>query len=342
MALPDVRRADLWAIVLAGGEGARLSSLAERICGSARPKQFLPLLGARSLLDQTIDRVARRVPAARTVVVGKSAHAPFLSPLAERQDLHLMLQPHDRGTAAGVLYPVHWVAHQAPDAVVAIFPSDHLVLEEEAFMACVEETAEWVRHDPRWIALLGATPTDPEPEYGWIEPGEAVDEGGAFRHVRRFWEKPSPAQARRCLAAGCVWNTFVFVATAERLVAVGRDLLPTLHDRLRRIWSWAGTEHEAWAVEQAYRLAPCASFSDSVLAAAPEMLVVRRLPPLTWCDLGTPDRVLRALRLMRLQPAWLSAALERPARLPAPADPTAADPVTASPRRGRLLGHPVS
>jgi mannose-1-phosphate guanylyltransferase len=300
--------ADLWVVVLAGGEGVRLRPLTLRICGDDRPKQFAPVLGSRSLLDQTLDRVLPLAPPDRTVVVGMSRHASFLSRLAERRGVRILLQPSDRGTAAGVLYPVHWIAHRSPGGIVAVFPSDHLVLEAERFVASVRDVAAWVRRDPRWIVLLGAPPTDPETEYGWIEPGEPLgDPGDDIRRVSRFWEKPSSGQAQRCFEAGCLWNTFVFTGQVERLIEAGRDLLPALHERLLYLRPWAGTEHETWALQQAYALAPRASFSDQVLAAAPGMLAVRRLPPLTWCDLGTPDRVFRTLRLTGLRPAWLPA-----------------------------------
>lgn len=301
-------RPELWAIVLAGGEGVRLRALTLRICGDDRPKQFAPVLGPRSLLDQTLDRVARLVPPDRTVVVGMSRHSGFLSRLAQRRGVGVLAQPSDRGTAAGVLYPAHWIARRRPGAVVAVFPSDHLVLEGEAFVESVRDVVAWVGRDPRWIVLLGAPPTDAETDYGWIEPGEPLgEEAQGARRVSRFWEKPSSGQARRCLETGCLWNTFVFVAVAERLVEAGRDRLPTLHDRLLHLQPWMGTEHESWAVEQAYALAPRASFSDEVLAASPDILAVRELPALMWCDLGTPDRVFRTLRLTGLRPAWLPA-----------------------------------
>jgi mannose-1-phosphate guanylyltransferase len=92
-----------WAIVLAGGEGLRLRALVRQLCGDERTKQFVKIVGSKSLLGHT---PAQRIPA----------------------------QPQDRGTAAGILFPAHWIHSQDPEAVVSIFPADHFSLEEGAFM----------------------------------------------------------------------------------------------------------------------------------------------------------------------------------------------------------------
>jgi mannose-1-phosphate guanylyltransferase len=130
--------------------------------------------------------------------------------------------------------------------------------------------------------------------------------------VRRFWEKPSPARALACLQAGRLWSTFVLVAKASALVAAGARCLPVLHERLAAIERLAGGEDEPWGIQQAYAHAPRASFSRAVLEACPSLLAVCRLPPLTWCDLGDPERVMRTLASTGLAPAWL-AALGEPA-----------------------------
>jgi mannose-1-phosphate guanylyltransferase len=105
-------------------------------------------------------------------------------------------------TVAGVLFPAQWVPWQDPEATVAIFPSDHFVLEEAALM----DHVAWVDGHPDRLVLLGAQATEPEVEYGWIEPGRPLDAEVPVRiwEIRRFWEKPSEDMARSCLEAGCL------------------------------------------------------------------------------------------------------------------------------------------
>jgi mannose-1-phosphate guanylyltransferase len=296
-----------WAIVLAGGEGFRLRPLIHRLYGENRPKQFAALLGSRSLLRQTLDRIRPTICPDRTVVVTQRNHDRYLAGALDGAPVRRVLaQPEDRGTAAGVLLPTHWIHSYDPEAIVAGFPSDHFVLEEGAFMEHVADVIEVVREHPDWIVLLGARPIEADPEYGWIEPGELLAwsrAGDPLSRVRRFWEKPSSLAAAACLEKGWLWNTFVFVARTASLLEAAARFLPHLHERLSLILSFKDTELEPWALRQAYALAQKASFSRSVLELLPPSLVVSRLPRLTWSDWGTPERVIRTLRTAGLVPA---------------------------------------
>lgn len=300
-----------WAVVLAGGEGSRLRPLVRHVCGDERPKQFLPLLGARTLLGQTLDRVGLRIPPERTVVVTLQAHARYLARelgTARHPRPHVLSQPESRGTAAGLLLAAQWIEARDPGATLACFPSDHLVLEEAAFMEHVGEMASFVGREPRRIVLLGAPPSHPETEYGWIEPGHPVGRTGQgpVHAIRRFTEKPTKEAAEALLRRGGLWNTFVFAARAATLLSVGRECAPSLYDQIAPLRAFTGGEHERWAVRQAYAFAPTVDFSRSVLEACPQMLAVSKLSGLTWCDLGSPERVVRMLTRLGVSTPWLA------------------------------------
>lgn len=296
-----------WAVILAGGEGMRLRPLVRRMLGADRPKQYVRLLGQQTLLRQTLDRVSLAIPEERTLVVTVRRHAGYISEeFSGGTHPRILAQPLDRGTAAGVLYPAHWIAWRNPEATVAIFPSDHFMLGETSFMAHVAEVVAWVEKHPERLVLLGAPPSSPEVEYGWIEPGEALGDvsTGPVRAVRQFWEKPSVARARACLESGHLWNTSVLVGKVATLVQTGWQALPALSDRLAHIEPFVGTPEEADAVRQAYELMPRANFSKDVLEATGDVLAVSRLPRIVWSDLGSPHRVMEALTRMRIRPEW--------------------------------------
>lgn len=298
-----------WAVVLAGGQGLRLRPLVERIHADGRPKQFAVLVGERSLLGQTLDRVALAMPAEGTVVVTTRSHARYFeAELPGGRAGKTLVQPRDLGTAAGLLLPIHWISWRDPEAVVAVFPSDHFVADGAAFMRQVESLFPIAARHPDRIVLVGATPDSPETGYGWIEPGVSIEKtpgAGDVRAVVRFIEKPSPEEARACFRRGGLWNTFVMVARAAAFLDAGRRTLPELHERLRRVRAFAGTSEEDAALERAYALTAPADFSRDVLAADPARLAVSPLPPLHWSDWGTPERVISTLRREGLEPRWL-------------------------------------
>ncbi|HXJ81824.1 MAG TPA: sugar phosphate nucleotidyltransferase [Candidatus Methylomirabilis sp.] len=313
----SMNRASIWGIVLAGGQGTRLRGLIREVYGEDRPKQFAVLSGARSLLRQTLDRASLLLSRERTLIVGMAGQMGYMA--AELRHYqprpHVLEQPHDRGTAGAVLLSAHWILAHDPDAVAVVLPSDHFVGDDAAFIDRVAAMAEAAERYPKRIVLLGAQPTDPETEYGWIEPTELIEGSGApdLRGVHRFIEKPEPAAATRLFDSGGLWNTFVFAARAATIVDAGRECLPELHERLTRLSIFAGTEHEQWALRQGYALAPKANFSRDVLERCGEKLAVMRLSDIVpWHDLGTPRRVAQMFKETGIRPPWL-AAVSRPA-----------------------------
>lgn len=286
-----------WGLVLAGGDGTRLRALTRQVSGDDRPKQFCPVMGGRTLLEETWDRMGRLIAPEHTAVVVTAHHAPFYSPLLRRlRPAEVVVQPDNRGTAVGILYPMLRLAARAPAASVAVLPSDHHVSDNTRFMSRVEAAFAAVAARPERLVLLGIVPDSPESEYGWIEPGDLLSPGreGELYRVTRFWEKPPAEVAETLRVRGCLWNSFVMVGKVGAFLAAIACTLPALYGAFDHVAPAFGTAMEAAAVRSIYATLPAADFSRQVLTPGVSRLAVMPVPGVTWSDLGSPDRVRRA------------------------------------------------
>ena len=296
------------AIILAGGDGRRLAEVTRRITGEATPKQFCPLIGSTSLVEQTRLRVSLAVAEDRILAVVARAHERHYRDLLKGiLPENLVIQPENRGTAPAILYALLRLSRAAPDACVALFPSDHFVSDDREFMRHVESAFDAVGSRPEMTVLLGITPHAAESGYGWIEPGELVVRRGPLFRVRRFWEKPRSDVASELLRAGCMWNSFVMVARVSTLIGLIMVALPELFASFSRIYDLLGTAREPGGIERLYERIRSASFSDEVLERYPINLGVLPVHGIEWSDLGEPQRVMAVLSRLGIHPEWEAA-----------------------------------
>jgi len=158
-----------WGIVLAAGEGNRVRDFLSALCGGRGIKQFCTVLGRRSLLEMTLDRVQQLIPRERILIIVDKRHRPEASEqLADWPQQNIIYQPANRETAPGILLPLAHVSHRDPDATVAVFPSDHFVFDENGFASHVAAAFAETEQFPQSAILLGMTPDRVEEGYGWI------------------------------------------------------------------------------------------------------------------------------------------------------------------------------
>ena len=291
-------RNDHWAVILAGGDGTRLRSMTRAIAGDDRPKQFCSLLGEHTLLEQTRRRAALSINSNQTLVVVTKRHECFYERLANPIPKgRLLEQPENRGTAAAILYALFRIAVRSPRATVAFFPSDHHFSDDQAFMSHVDLGFEAVQSNPETVVLLGITPSSPEVEYGWIEPHPSILAvlPRSITRVRRFWEKPTAAVARKLMKRGCLWNSFVMVGRVDALLKMTQQASPDAYNAFAAIKNTFGTIFERTAVQNVFSKIPEVNFSHEVLARRPNDLVVIRVGDVEWSDIGKPTRVLSTL-----------------------------------------------
>ena len=191
-------------VILCGGSGTRLWPRSRK----ARPKPFLPLVGERTLFQQSLDRVTDGDLFAAPVIVGGESHRTAIADqLAGRPDVRMVVEPAARNTAPAIALAAHLLAD---DEVMLVCPSDHHIGDVGAFHDGVARAAELARAG--YLVSFGIAPTSPETGYGYIRQGEPVMQG---HRIDRFVEKPDRKTAEQFLAAGgYVWNGGIFAFTA--------------------------------------------------------------------------------------------------------------------------------
>ena len=281
--------------------------MTRRIEHDDRPKQFCRLLGSEPLLDRTRRRTALVIPSEQTLVLVTRGHERFYTPLLEDAPPRCVVrQAENRGTAPAILYGLLRVAAAAPMDAVGVFPSDHFVVDDSAFMGHVAVAFEVVRARPDLIVLLGVDADQAEPTYGWIEPGDSVPAGpwrGLFR-VRRFWEKPPRSLAESLLASGALWNSFVLVARVPALLGLMKRAVPALFQAFGSARRAINTASEPEAFAALYIRIPATDFSERVLASRAANFAVLRVSGVAWSDLGDPSRVMATLSKAGIEPEW--------------------------------------
>lgn len=270
--------------MLAGGAGTRFWPASRR----ERPKPFVPLVGARTLLGDTLLRLRHVAPATRTTVVSAQVLARATrAALRGSGGTRLLLEPVARNTAAAIAWAAADAIGRGRDGVMGVFPADHHIPRPAAFAACVARAARAAADGER-LVLLGIEPTRPDTGYGYLRLGESTG-AGAIR-VARFVEKPDLARARRFVASGRhLWNAGMLLARPERILAETRALAPeiwgALGPTLERIAEGRSVPRAALA--RAYARVRPLSFDYAVLERSRRVFAVRG--SFAWSDLGSWD-----------------------------------------------------
>lgn len=289
-------RTNLWGLILAGGEGTRVQSFLAQHCGGKGIKQFCAIIGRRSMLQHTVARAEKTVPREHVLVSLNSHHRrEAVEQLYDLPFKNLVFQPANLDTAPGILLPLAHISVRDPDAIVAVFPSDHFIADEETFLERLDKAVHELQYFAGALILMGVSPQGPDNGYGWIEPGEA-SAGRAAITVRGFWEKPDPVHSRRLKLAGCLWNTFVFVCRAKTLWEIVATSAPRLYQTFWNIRLMLHSIHASTFVEHIYQTLRPVNFSSAILAQANSYLRVVRVPEVGWSDWGTEERILASLK----------------------------------------------
>jgi mannose-1-phosphate guanylyltransferase len=228
---------DFRPVILAGGSGTRFWPRSRR----ARAKQVLALDGERSMLQQTLERLKPIAGLEKTWIVTNEFLAQEIAdqlpglPLAQ-----IVQEPIARNTAPACGLAAFLIERENPDAVLGVFPSDHVIGDEPRFLKALQKAINLAAAGDH-IVVLGIEPTRAETGYGYIETGDFTQDEDAL-HVRRFTEKPNQSRAEEFVSAGnYYWNSGMFLWSARTLADAVREHLPETAPLLESIAAAYGT-----------------------------------------------------------------------------------------------------
>ncbi len=267
--------------IMAGGVGSRFWPGSRE----ARPKQFLDMLGVgKSLLRLTFERFLPICPAEHIFIVTNAAYRDLIkAQIPELSDNQIVCEPSRNNTGPCVAYTAFKLAALDPEANFVIAPSDHIVLQEAAFLEKISQALEFAAdHDA--LLTLGIPPSRPDTGYGYIHFGEAVTEN--IRKVLRFTEKPNLETARQFLDSGdYLWNAGIFIWSARSILSAYEQFSPDIFQILEPGAGLYNTAEEAAFISDHYPATPNISVDFAIMEKAAN---VYTLPAeFGWSDLGT-------------------------------------------------------
>jgi mannose-1-phosphate guanylyltransferase len=273
-------------IILSGGSGTRLWPLSR----AARPKQMLDLAGGgRTMLQATLDRVTDSALFAAPIIVASEAHCGEVERQLEGADARLVLEPAGRNTAPAIALAA---LAAAPDDLLLVLPSDHLVRDAAAFRDAVRAGAGAAREG--WIVTFGMKAERPETGYGYIERGEQIAPG--VHRAARFVEKPDAATAETFCASGRHdWNAGLFLFRAGAMLDALRAHAPDVLEAAAQAMGARLEEGPLVRPEaRSFAEAPSISIDHAVMEKAGRVAVVPA--SLGWSDLGSFEAMWEAAR----------------------------------------------
>ncbi|MGO9134796.1 MAG: mannose-1-phosphate guanylyltransferase/mannose-6-phosphate isomerase [Methylovirgula sp.] len=269
-------------IIMCGGSGTRVWPESRE----SLPKQFIPLIGARSTFQMTVENLAKDNLFETPIVISNCDYRFLISEQLKEIGLpaRIVLEPIRRDSAAAVAVGAELAAQTSPDTIVAILAADHIVRDVQGFIASCREAA--VAAAQGYIVTLGIKPTEPATGYGYIKTGKTVVEAGTVLKAEAFVEKPDAKTAARYVSEGYLWNAGNFFFRADVMLAEVRQHAPAIAEAATNAVLKARKDMDFLVLDQeSLAQAPKKSIDYAVMELTDKAAVVPA--DIGWSDVGT-------------------------------------------------------
>jgi len=275
---------NIYAVILAGGKGTRFWPLST----SKRPKQVLAIVGGKTLLSSSVDRLKGFVPPERTIII---TSAEFIEstqkavPSLPRKNI--IGEPFGRDTAAACALAMTIVKARDPNGIVCILTADHVIGDLDVFTATLREGCK-IAEGSGNIVTIGINPSFPSTGFGYIKAGEKFKSasGVLFQKADKFVEKPDAATARRYLQSGdYYWNSGMFIWSIDTFQQALKKLQPKLQKMSDKLLPHVDTPVFGSYLEKEYSKIPKISVDYAIMEKMRSIVVAKGT--FRWSDLGS-------------------------------------------------------
>ncbi len=266
---------------MAGGVGSRFWPASRE----ARPKQFLDILGVgKSLIQLTYDRAIQMVPKENILILTNKKYKGLVIEHLGIMPNQILMEPSRNNTAPCIAYATLKINAMNPDAVFAVWPSDHIILKENAFHEKMKLAFSYAG-EYQALVTLGIQPSRPDTGYGYIEVNH-MDGAQAIERVVQFKEKPDEATAQKYLNSGnFFWNAGIFIWSVKSVMEAFQKNEPSIIEVLNANPAKYNTTQEQDYIDEVYPNTKNISVDYALLERSDNVYVIPS--EFGWSDLGT-------------------------------------------------------
>mgnify|MGYP000232910089 CR=1 FL=1 len=268
----------LYGVILAGGRGERFWPRSKKV----RPKQLLPVISKKTMLEETFSRLNNFIPKEKIFVVGTEILKEPIDSLGIFSESNLMYEPFGKNTALAIGFAAIKLRSIDKDSVMLVCPADHSIFPDKDFQKTIQIGFDYALKGN--LVTFGITPTRPDEGYGYIELGESLLDEQVYK-IKSFKEKPNVKRAISYLKKGnTLWNSGIFLWKTEKLLEGIEKYLPEMYRELVEFEKHIGKSDERESILKLYENSPSTSIDFGVMEQAENIVIVRA--QFNWDDVG--------------------------------------------------------
>ncbi len=270
----------LWAVVMAGGQGTRLWPLSRR----KNPKQFLKLFGDKTLIEHTVDRVSKVVPRNCIYIITDASNRERTRKLFPGiPSSQIIGEPEGRNTAATIGLGAALIQKRDSNAVLGVFPSDHVILDHAKFKKAALDAAAFAEKGGHHV-VFGVKPTYPATGFGYVEREKKSVDANIYG-LKQFIEKPNRKRALQFLKnPRFYWQAGIFVFRADTILNSFKKFLPVHYKCVLKISQNWKTKSVHFALPRLFKSLPKISIDYGIMEKLKKVYMVPA--NFDWNDIG--------------------------------------------------------